>query len=70
LAEAQAAIVLPMDPSRAADVIAEHLGRPGDIAAMAERGRAWRERHCSAAAVAAQITAFYEAARGDRRPLR
>jgi len=63
LAQAQAAIVIPMDPARAAEVLADHLARPRDIAAMAERGRAWRAQHCSAAAVAGQMTAFYQAAR-------
>lgn len=62
LAAAEAALVIPMDPGAAAEVIARELERPAAMAAMAQRGRAWAVRHCSAEVVAAQTTRFYQRA--------
>lgn len=63
LAAAQAAVVIPMEPARAADVMAGWLEQPGALSAMAQRGTSWAQQHCAAEAVAEQTTQFYKAVR-------
>lgn len=66
LGAAGAALVVPMDPALAAEVVAGWLADPVAGASMAARGREWARRHCAAATVAAQMTDFYRCARADR----
>lgn len=62
LAEAGAAIVLPMNPRAAAERAADGLRRPSALAEMARRGHAWWAAHCRADVVNARMLAFYAAA--------
>ena len=59
-AEKEAALIVPMDPERAADLLAARLTDPAAIARVAECGRTWVRRNCDPEAVAAQMTGFYE----------
>ena len=63
LAEAGAALRIPMDPVQAADAVAAWLARPDAAAAAGARAHAWRASHCTAAVVGAQMLDFYTAAR-------
>jgi mannosyltransferase len=59
---AGAALVVPMDPERAAARVAERLRAPDVVARLGEGGRAWAKAATEPQAVAAQMTAFYEKA--------
>lgn len=59
---AGAALVVPMDPERAAERVAERLGEGGGVSRLGEGGRAWAKAATEPQAVAAQMTAFYEQA--------
>ncbi len=64
LAKARAALVLPMDPGLAAGVVASALADPGEMAAMAARGRAWWHANCRGPVVVAGMDAMYQSALG------
>jgi glycosyltransferase involved in cell wall biosynthesis len=62
LAAAGAAVEIPMDPERAAAVVADALGRPDLLSDVAARGRAWARSECVPEAVVKQMDGFYERA--------
>ena len=62
LAAEDAAVVLPIDPDAAADVMAERLRDARGLADLAERGHGWWRRNCRADVVVDRMTQFYATA--------
>jgi glycosyltransferase involved in cell wall biosynthesis len=62
LAAAGAAVEIPMEPERAAAVVAEALARPGLLNDVGARGRAWVRSECAPEAVVNRMDGFYERA--------
>jgi glycogen synthase len=62
LAAAGAALEIPMEPDRAAGVVADALARPDLLNAVGERGRAWVRSECAPDAVVKRMDGFYERA--------
>src|ERR671937_1490127 len=62
LAAAGAAVEIPMEPDRAAAVVAHALARPDLLNDVGARGRAWVRSECAAAAVVNRMDGFYERA--------
>jgi glycosyltransferase involved in cell wall biosynthesis len=62
LAAAGAAVEIPMEPERAAAVVADALGRPGLLNDVGARGRAWVRSECAPEAVVKRMDGFYERA--------
>ena len=62
LAAAGAAVEIPMEPERAAVVVADALSRPDLLSEVAARGRAWVRSECAADAVVDRMDGFYERA--------
>jgi glycosyltransferase involved in cell wall biosynthesis len=62
LAAAGAAVEIPMEPERAAAVVADALGRPDLLSDVGERGRAWVRSKCAPEAVVKRMDGFYERA--------
>lgn len=55
-----AAIEIPMDPERAADVVANILSTPAKVRAVGERGREWVKTACNPSNIAQQLVRFYQ----------
>jgi glycosyltransferase involved in cell wall biosynthesis len=62
LAAAGAAVEIPMEPERAAAVVADALARPGLLSDVGARGRAWVRSECAPEAVVKRMDGFYERA--------
>ena len=62
LAAAGAAVEIPMEPHRAAAVVADALARPDLLNDVGARGRAWVRSECAAEAVVKRMDDFYERA--------
>jgi glycosyltransferase involved in cell wall biosynthesis len=62
LAAAGAAVEIPMEPERAAAVVAEALARPELLTDVGERGRAWVRSECARDVVVKRMDGFYERA--------
>jgi glycosyltransferase involved in cell wall biosynthesis len=62
LAAAGAAVEIPMEPDRAAAVVADVLARPELLNEVGARGRAWVRSECAPAAVVSRMDGFYERA--------
>ena len=62
LAAAGAAMTIPMEPDRAAAVVADALARPDLLSDVGERGRAWVRSECAQEAVVKRMDGFYERA--------
>ena len=62
LAAAGAALEIPMEPDRAAAVVADALARPDLLNDVGERGRAWVRSECAPDAVVKRMDGFYERA--------
>jgi glycosyltransferase involved in cell wall biosynthesis len=62
LAAAGAAVEIPMDPDRAAAVVADALARPDLLNKVGARGRAWVRTECAPNAVLKRMDSFYERA--------
>jgi glycosyltransferase involved in cell wall biosynthesis len=62
LAAAGAAVEIPMEPDRAAAVVAHALARPDLLNDVGARGRAWVRSECAPAAVVSRMDGFYERA--------
>ena len=59
IAAARAAMVVPMDPARAAEMVEAALNDPEALRELAERGRRWAAQTCDLTAVTAGMQAFY-----------
>jgi hypothetical protein len=59
LAPRDAAIEIPMDPERAADVVARILDSPDRVRAVGERGREWANTACNPSNIAQQLIRLY-----------
>src|ERR671935_253075 len=62
LAAAGAAVEIPMEPHRAAAVVADALARPDLLNDVGARGRAWVRSECAPDAVVKRMDSFYERA--------
>jgi glycosyltransferase involved in cell wall biosynthesis len=62
LAAAGAAVEIPMEPDRAAAVVADALARPDLLNEVGARGRAWVRSECAPGAVVKRMDGFYERA--------
>ena len=62
LAAAGAAVEIPMEPERAAAVVADALARPDLLSDVGARGRAWVRSECAPEAVVRRMDGFYERA--------
>jgi glycosyltransferase involved in cell wall biosynthesis len=62
LAAAGAAVAIPMEPDRAAAIVADALARPDLLSDVGERGRAWVRTECAPDAVVERMNGFYERA--------
>jgi glycosyltransferase involved in cell wall biosynthesis len=62
LAAAGAAVEIPMEPDRAAAVVADALARPDLLNDVGARGRAWVRSECAPEAVVKRMDGFYERA--------
>src|SRR5207248_10565975 len=62
LAAAGAAMTIPMEPDRAAAVVADALARPDLLSDVGERGRAWVRSECAREAGVKRMDGFYERA--------
>ncbi|PWU18501.1 MAG: hypothetical protein C5B50_08940 [Verrucomicrobia bacterium] len=60
-AQAQAALVVPLDETALAQAIAKLEAEPEERKALAQRGRAWAELNCSPERAGARFGEFYEA---------
>jgi glycosyltransferase involved in cell wall biosynthesis len=59
ITDARAALVVPMDPAQAADLVAAALSEPSNLTDLAARGRAWAVETCDPGAVEARMHDFY-----------
>ena len=62
LAAAGAAVTIPMEPDRAAAVVADALARPDLLSDVGARGRVWVRSECAPEAVVPRMDALYERA--------
>jgi glycosyltransferase involved in cell wall biosynthesis len=62
LEAAGAAVEIPMEPERAAAVVADALARPDLLCDVGARGRAWVRSECAPQAVVERMDGFYERA--------
>ena len=62
LAAAGAAVEIPMEPERAAAVVADALARPDLLCDVGARGRAWVRSECAPESVVKRMDGFYERA--------
>ena len=62
LAAAGAAVEIPMEPDRAAAIVADALARPDLLNDVGARGRAWVRSECAAESVVKRMDGFYERA--------
>lgn len=60
LAPQNAAIEIPMDPEKAADVVADFLASPAKVKAVGDRGQEWVKTACNPSSIAQQLIRFYQ----------
>ena len=55
-----AAIQIPMDPEKAAEIVIRKLCRPEELERRGRNGRKWTIRECEPTNIAHQMTEFYK----------